>query len=620
MKIIDLFLKWKFPLFLGILISVLYLHFFENRAVVEINMSVSQKSWFTIYWADSDQSYSKYREVNIRVIPGQQKYRFYGVDLRSVDKLRIDTHDYEGEVTLRKMLFTQNGYKPLELKTETEFAALTPLEQVESFKVNSEGLQVVSKGSDPQFELLVTLTKADSRIPIVSIHIAFIFFCVILFFIFTENFREERDFIPLYFAAAFVLIVVMASISKENVHPDEYVHLFAGEYYKTNWLPPVVDDPEIHHTYSVYGVSRLNSQEISYMFTGKLAEFVSSFKVSDLLSFRLFNVLLFGLLLLYLLKNSAARWMAAPLLISPQFWYVFSYCNSDAFALALSFLVGSQTVLPNSLLNSYLQGERKRGPLIFIVLTVFCALLFLLKKNYLFFIVFLAAYQLWRLIFRVEQERRRSYLKRLTAIILVAMSLVGLRYGADYYVNGMDRGERLEQIREKLATPLYKPSTPLEDQHSFLNRKAHGDSLETIIVVDRWFEKTYRSAFGMYGYFTAVSTDAYYNAERFVGVALLVMLSLAILFRGGISGNLLYLIFIACAGGLIGISLYHSWTADYQTQGRYLFPIVPMFCVVLYHSRNLIRGAVFKLMLTAMFLLSVYSFVFVGLLQLPKMS
>ena len=83
MKIIDLFLKWKFPLFLGILLSVLYLHFFENRAVVEINMSVSQKSWFTIYWADSDQSYSKYREVNIRVIPGQQKYRFmvliYGV-------------------------------------------------------------------------------------------------------------------------------------------------------------------------------------------------------------------------------------------------------------------------------------------------------------------------------------------------------------------------------------------------------------------------------------------------------------------------------------------------------------------------------------------------------------
>jgi len=599
----------------------LYLHFFENRAVVELDITVSQKTWFTLYWAESDQSYSKWREVKVRVTPGQQQYRFYGVDLRKVDKLRVDTHDFIGEAVLKKLVFSQNGFQPLVFQTEHEFASLVPMEQIELIKSTDNGLQIQSTGSDPQLELLIQLTKGESGSFVVFLYLITIFSLIILFFLFTENFREERDFIPIFFAGTFALIIVMAAISKENVHPDEYVHLFAGEYYRTNWLPPVVDAPEIHHTYSVYGVSRLNSREIAYLFTGKLANFVSSFKVSELLSVRMFNVFLFGMILLYLLKTPAARFMAAPLLISPQFWYIFSYCNSDAFALAITFLVSCQAVLPHSLLNSYLLAEqKKKNPAVFVLLCLLCTLLFLLKKNYLFFIVFLAVYQGWRAFFRVEEGKRKTYCKRLAAIVLVAMSLMGVRIGADYYVNGMDRTERLVQIREKLSTPLYKASTPLEQQHSFLNRKARGDSLETIVVVDRWFEKTYRSAFGMFGYFTAVSTDAYYNAVRSAGVALFVLLSLVVVFRGGIAGNLLYVLFLGCSGVLIGVSLYHSWTADYQTQGRYVFPIIPMACVVLYHLRHRLRGAVFKLLLTAMFLLSVYSFVFVALSQLPMIS
>ncbi len=619
MKSCNIVQLWKFPLLLGVVLSLLYLHYFENQAQVELDISVTETTMFNIYWADADQGYSQWKRARVRVTPDQRKYSFGLTDLRKIAKLRIDTHQYEGKVVLHSLVLSQNGYLPLQFKSKKDFKQLAPLFDITSTRFQDSGLEVHSSGKDPQLQLFITLQKGQSRGLLIFLRIAAIFFVVCLFFYFSRSFRYEKQFIPILFSAVFVLIVVMAAISRENVHPDEYVHLDAGIYYKTKWLPPVVDDPAIQDTYSVYGVSRLNSREVSYLFTGKLAELVSSLRISDLLGLRLFNVLLWGLLLLYFLKNIELRFMAAPLLISPQFWYVFSYCNSDAFALALSSVVACQAAFPQSLLNSFLLGEgKKRSTLIFMVLGGFCSLLFLLKKNYLLFVIFLIGYLLWRLLFRINVNKRRQYLKRLTAIILLGMSLTGLRIGADYAINGMDRSARIQQIREELASPLYKPSTPLELQHSFLNRRARGDTLKTIIVVDRWFEKTYRSAFGMYGYFTAVGTDAYYGAVRAVGVALFVLLSVGIIIRGGVSRNLLFGWFLVCSAGLIGVSLWHSWTTDYQTQGRYLFPIVPMACVLLYHVRQLMQGAVYKLLLTAMFMLSVYSFVFVALMDLPK--
>jgi hypothetical protein len=620
MKEKNILIKWKFPLLLGLALSLLYLNYFENKAVVEFDLSVSEPTMFNIYWAGADQDYSQWRRARVRVTPGQEKYRFALTDLAKVRKLRIDTHQYEGQVLLKKMVISQNGYQPLRFEGKEGFSSLQPIFDIDSCVPGPEGLRVNATGNDPQLELMLKLNDGSSRFWPVAVRIVAIFSLIAFFFVLTENCRSDEQFIPVFFAVAFALVLAMASISQENVHPDEYVHLDAGNYYKTNLLPPEVDDPAIAETYSVYGVSRLNSREVSYLFTGKLAELLTAFRISDLLGLRMFNILLMGALLLYLLNTTAIRFMAAPLLISPQLWYVFSYSNSDAFALALSFIVACQVVFPASSLNRYLLSEDSPGRWKGILLGLFCSLLFLLKSNYLIFIFFIVFYMVWRVLFRVEQEKRRVYCRRFVVIVLVGMSLAGLRIGADYWVNGLNRAERMTQTHEKLADYLYKPSTPLTEKHNFLYRKARGETLKTIIVVDRWFEKTYRSAFGMYGYFTAVGTDAYYGAMRAVGIALFVFFSSTIILFGGKRRNLLFAGFILCSSALIGVSLYHSWTVDYQTQGRYLFPIIPMACVVLYHSRHLMQGAVYKVLLTAMFLLSVYSFVFVALLQLPKIT
>ncbi len=613
----SILIRWKFPLFVSVLLSLLFINSFENRAYVDMDIKTAKKTWFKIYWAEEGELYSEKNMAGVRIVPAQKNYRFFLTDLRKIQKLRIDPGQYEGETTLKKIVISQNGLQTIQFESDNDFSRLIPLFQVAEFGMTSEGFTVQSTGVDPQFEYTLELKKAPSLYFLQIIRIAAIFAAVFFFFYCTENFRDENQIIPLFFTVIFILVVVMASLSARNVNPDEYVHLYASEYYMSNWLPPAIDDPSISHTYSIYGVSRLNKPEISYFFNGKLAQLTTPFKLPRHLNLRIFNVLLFALILLYVIRYQQARIVAIPLLLSPQLWYVFSYCNSDAFALTIAFFVGCQVVLPDSMLQVYLRTE-KNNVFRLLFLSFLCAMLFLLKKNYYFFIIFIFLYICGKYLFYKEWQDKAQLFKRFALIIFIGMCFAGIRVSADYAVNGMDRAVKIVEMQEKFAKPFYKPSTPLEKQHSFLYSKARGESLKSIITIDRWFEKTFRSAFGVYGYLNVSASNVYYDVVRWASTSFLVFLALSIIFRGGIQGNLVLLLFLSCSGGLIATSLYHSWTQDFQPQGRYIFPVIPMLGIVAWHTYRFMPASISRLFLVTMFMLSVYSFVYVGLLHLPK--
>lgn len=611
-------LRSRIPLILTLLMSFLYIHYFENRAYVDLTIQVQKKTWFTIFWADEEQGYSKFRKVRVRVNPKEKQYRLFLADLSDVSKLRIDPVEYVGNAVLRQLRITQNGYHAIQLKTESDFSQLKPIHHINGHWYGDNGLQVQSDGNDSQMELLVALKKDESKLGHGTIRIAILFIIIFSFFYYSYDFRDEKKFVPLLFIVAFILIFVMAALSVNKMHPDEYVHSGAAKYYVDNWLPPEVDSPDIKDTYSVYGVSRLNSPEISYFFTGKFSWLISALKLPEYLNFRLFNVMLFGLLCLYILRNPDALLLGLPLLISPQIWYIFGYCNSDAFALFVAFLSVCQVVLPGSSLNKYLNGDSGKKVIVVLTLSILYGALFLLKKNYYFLIIFLGGYWAWRLWYQMEKEKRVLITKRFLIIIILGFCVAGSRISLDYAVNGMDRSEKISQMQEERAIYRYKPSTPLEKTQLSLYRKARGDSLLDIINRDRFFEKTFLTSFGMYGYFTAAGTDSYYNSVRWVSILSLFFLVYFISRQGGWSGNMLLLLFFGCSSALIGASLYNSWTNDFQAQGRYLFPIVPMLGTVIFHYRHAIPNILLRFPLFIMFAFSVYSFIFVGLLKLPK--
>jgi hypothetical protein len=163
------------------------------------------------------------------------------------------------------------------------------------------------------------------------------------------------------------------------------------------------------------------------------------------------------------------------------------------------------------------------------------------------------------------------------------------------------------------AEKMFKPSTPLDKKFAYLQMKDRGVSLRTVLQHHRWGEKSFRSSFGEYGYMTVAGSYQYYDTVRYAGLALLIVGAALIIIRGGWEGMTLLGISLGCGLLLMGMALYHSWSGDFQAQGRYFLPIVGMLSVLTYHMRRSLAAMPTLLLAGLMYTLSLYSFVFVAL-------
>lgn len=617
-RFIQRIINHRFILILCLLFCSAYFLFFANRALLEVTIKVEQTTFFKIYWAKSGQSYSEQRSVRVRVRPDREQYQLFITDLSNVERLRIDPHKYAGPVTINAMTIRQRGFKPLHFNTPEDFKRLIPLNHIVEAKNTPQGFYIMSGGNDPFFEFSPHLEKtkfgwaAESlRFLAISILVCLLWYCL-------QKGQPDLRYIPLLLAMVLLLVMVMSSVSTFNVHPDEFVHYHAAAYYKSHWLPPDVEDPSIRHTYSIYGVSRLNSHEIAYLFIGKFNALLSPLQVPDFQSCRLFNVMLLALILICTIHSVTARMLVVPFLLSPQIWYIFSYCNSDGFALFIAFLLAWQLVSKRGILKRALFNNNGKKLFLLTGSGLLFGLLFFLKKNYAPYIVFLLLvilYQWWPNRHRVKLQ---TISFRLVVILTIGLAFFGTRKVVDIAVNGFDRSQKISQLREELAGEMFKPSTPPHKQHSHLHRKAKGDSLMKVITVHRWFEKSFRSAFGVYGYFTVSASDTYYDLVRWTGLAFLLFFCASILLRAGPHEKALLALALLLSFMLIGVSLYHSWTKDFQTQGRYLFPIAPMLGICYVYGRNFVEQRIFQLFVFTMFSMAAYSFIYVALFFIPK--
>lgn len=604
----------------GVLVCLLacfsYYWFFFQRAHVELDLVVEQKSRFKLYWAAAGEPFSEKKRASITVAPNHHSYRFFLTDLGRVDRLRLDPIEYAGAATIRSITISQSGFAPVSV----DLSSAQPLHDVESMGVEGGQLRLQSKGIDPHFLIEKTFVAAPVAWTTEGFRYLLIVLTVVVVLKTLAPLRERFSFVPVLLAMVFVLVVVMAGISKQNAHPDEYVHLQAADYYREHWLPPAIDDPAIASTYSVYGISRLNNGEIYYLFAGKLAQLASAFQLPDLLSLRLFNLVLFGIVVAYAVHSLTARLIALPFLLSPGIWYLFSYCVSDAFGLVVCFIAGCEVVRRNSVFNRFVfGGNGEELPRLAVLVPFLLAVLLLLKINYYPFIGFLGLIVLWRMVKAEPDQRRRSF-ARVALIVCLGVIGAGLRIGADYYVNGFDRQQKLTAMQEKRAHPWYKPSTELHRKHVGLYLQERGTSLKEMVVHHRWFEHTLQTGTGMYGYFTISAPQEYYRLFQWCLAAFFACFVGLLLVRGSGEIKVFTVVAVLLAAGLLGVSLYRSWTIDFQAQGRYLFPILPIIGILLGCARNLFDNRLFYLLFALLFLLSLYSFIFVGLAAIPRLA
>ena len=596
-----------------LLVCFYYYYFFFNRATVEVEIDVEQPSILKVYWAAPGELFSEKNRAMIRVEPGMRSYSFYLADLGAIERLRFDPFQYEGSGAVGRIEVSQSGYLPitLDLPTASDTNNIAALEE------NGKLVRVHTDGRDPNF----VFETHHQRIPVNWFGELLRYLSICVFIVLAARacgpLQKNYGYVPFLLAVVLSLIVVMASVSKRNAHPDEYVHLQASAYYQNHVLPPAVDSEDIKDSYSVYGVSRLNNGEIYYLLAGKFSNLFSLVHADRLLVLRAFNIFLFGLIFLYTLRSVEARLVALPFLLSPQVWYVFSYCVSDAFGLFLCFLASCELARGNSYVNRVLDTRHDSNPTLpMIVTALLLGMLMLLKINYYPFIILIYAIFFWR--WMQNREGRWKIAGRIIACTVIALLIAGLRIGADYYVNGVDRTEKISTMQEERAHHWYKPSTELDRKHISMFMKERGVSLKQMIVRHKWFAHTFETGVGKYGYFTISGGETYYRLVKWCGILFLVIVSGTALVRNDLETRLLALLAAGLGAGLIAASLHRSWTVDFQAQGRYLFPLLPMLGLVTARTFARVNSKLLTLASLHLFLLSFYSFVWIAITAIPK--
>ncbi|MGI9318632.1 MAG: hypothetical protein ACR2QW_14985 [bacterium] len=615
----------------GLVLGAVYLYLFAFKAHVELEIKMFEptRAWFKIYWAEDNADFTEKNMQQVLINGTHEKYSLYIGNLGSIQRLRIDPVEFKTKLYLKKLSITQPGYTPIMLSPENRFNGLKPVKQIDRVAVKEGGLRFYTTGRDGQFHYIVDKSKAgEFAIVHLAVLLCILVLCVLVARI-LNPLQKDLNFVPVLMVVALTLSFIMAVVSKHYwlhpdgtsrifVHPDEEAHVEAVEYYSHHLIPPELEAEEIQSSYSVYGYTRLASYELYYPIAGFLSRLLEPFKQTPIWDARLVGVFLFGLLSLFASLHQPFRPFVLPFLITPQVWYLFSYTNSDGFALALTTIAAYQAAYKGSTLNKVL-SERSPAGLWFDLCWLGCLLggLLLLKLNFYFFILFLGCYLVWRMVLGDFPDQKRLWM-RLVMIAMIGLGLYGSRIGLDMAVNGPDTKQKQLELVEKMAEPLYKPSTPLSKKHIYLYMRDRGFSLERIINKEQWGGKTFISSFGAYGFTQYLGGSVYYAAVRIIGLAMIGLVLFSILIYGPASTHWLFAITFGCASMLVAASLWQSWNISFQAQGRYMAPILPMLGILYFHTRPWLMNRTFNGLVFTMFALGAYSFIFIGLTLIPK--
>ncbi|MEJ7848065.1 MAG: hypothetical protein WKF92_08265 [Pyrinomonadaceae bacterium] len=436
---------------------------------------------------------------------------------------------------------------------------------------------------------------------------------------------------------AVILSAAMALKSEYNRHPDEIHHFEAAKYYQTHFFPPAIGVPSVRDSYSTYGVSYLNYHWAEYFFAGKFMLLISPLIQSPLIAARFFSVFLFSILAgLFIYRsqdNSAVFIITSFLLITPQIWYVFSYVNNDAFALFVSVAAAYQLAYPKSLLNKFLETIIFREGLWGRIWFGFLAgLLLIVKPNYWTFLIFIT---LW---LAAAFPFNARILKKFAFMFLIAVAVLTFRISLDFYVNGetnfvgfsyinkffgsLETTGKLLAFQEEIAEYPYRPSTlekDLTNSHFGMKLKDKGVSLPQMFTQWKWHETSFNSFVGGYGYMNIWASGRFYKLMLllYLGFGAYIIFSI-IRVR---DRKALKQFAIVTFGFFLTlfVSVMLSWIYAFQAQGRYFFPVIPMIGLFMYANRQLLNNSVVHAFLILTFLMSVYSFIFIGLARINSM-
>lgn len=296
--------------------------------------------------------------------PGEARVFFWDLRYRDGRTLkRMDPIDYnsENEIRVKDMAFYINGFYAGKLEGEELLQAFAPNEQVEAYETDTGSLGLLIKGEDSQLipteyfqEFYSGIARQYARTGI------FYLIPLLAAAVFVAEFyrrriwkgRESRFFLAvdtvLYAAgvAAIVLVLIGAFTGSSELNPDESESIYSVQYYIGHLMPPDARTLSLD-AYSAFGTARLTELNLFYIFAAQIAR-LFTFEHGT----RLFSVLMFAGLMYFLFWNlKKNRFLLCALFLTPQVWYLYTYCTSDALDFAVGVLVLYQIANPDSMLH-----------------------------------------------------------------------------------------------------------------------------------------------------------------------------------------------------------------------------------------------------------------------------
>ncbi|MBT8361156.1 MAG: hypothetical protein KJO32_09385, partial [Deltaproteobacteria bacterium] len=284
---------------ISIALSAAFYIFLQSRAVVDLSLSTNAATTLKIYWASSKGHFSEQQSNKAYLHPGKTQYSLRIGNIADIEKIRIDTSDHRpAELILKRVRIGQPGYETLDFQSEKDFAHFQVGGGIREIAIDQDGLHVTPDSQDPQ--LLLEIPQQVSSRPYLSLSVKYlslsikyiiILLLVGLVLLLFDVGITDYEFVPYLILFVLALVTVMAVITKNNRHPDEYVHVAAAQYYRDHIAPPPIGSQAIKNSYSVYGFSRLHQGEMAYFVAGKYLQLLEPLHINKYQAARSFNIM-----------------------------------------------------------------------------------------------------------------------------------------------------------------------------------------------------------------------------------------------------------------------------------------------------------------------------------------
>jgi hypothetical protein len=204
----------------------------------------------------------------------------------------------------------------------------------------------------------------------------------------------------------------------------------------------------------------------------------------------------------------------------------------------------------------------------------------------------------------------------LLASIAAVIALPWITYHG--WINDWQTEKRAAAYAELTAVPELKPSVQASP-NSFPLRalRTKGVSLWYMVFTLPWLEWSFRSFCGLYGWMNVVAVSWIYRVFGSLYVALLAILAVPAFKRRPQGARALLGALIVCGALVVAQSVYWSWVRDFQPQGRYLFPILPM---LFFYQRQCDTASIRVPSLIVMMLLGFHGLLSFGMVGLSNLA